>query len=815
VAEKSPTAARARRALVNAAIALAAAVLAATVAARVGHPGELAGSLDAPRRYEAVATGGLEQADRAVRTRPLVPLIVHAVSSPRSTLRAPLLGLGRLVDPDGNETRRAFRAMNLVFTVLLAWLISALLDACSASAPVKAIAVFGAFATTAMARAPAFQPVQVDLGALVFLTTALVSIVIGRRWAIVPATMLAVAASEVGVIATVFGATRDWRRGVPRRTLAGTFAPSVVTFLVLQIWARLAGDPASTGALGAPTSGARLLLDPTYLLLAGYGALTVFGGLSLLVVARALAGRVRAADGREWLVYLGSLILVSLVTDQGARAVLVYALPAVAVLFSKAAGRDDWRGLALGVALATLGTQAIGAPMTDLEYLTASAPDLAITNGVFLERHATVIWTVRFGLVAWLISWMGRGGKASLAAYGVGASVLVATLGNLSGLIPVRDGLGWDGLDYVRMMQLGFGEGTPSTRLRPVVLLINGEVDNRVFLDPLAAFRAMNLVYAFVLAVILADLCRRYGASTAATVTLVVNLFLCISVAKMFAFYPVLVDLGAYTFMTACVWAIVTGRRLLVVVTSVLAVLSREFGAVNVLFGIARDLRTGRSLPVVAATYAPAVAAFFWIRRVAAGSSQGAELDERVLSVGALVTTLVSNVRWWSDPAYVALWGYFLATLFGGLSLVALTTPRPWTSWLRSEPEWLAFMAPLVATAALGTLDMWRYSAFLLPALPAFWARYMADVPRGRQAPLLVAVTAATVATERPWQHMDVESYFRDWFPYYIVVNDPAAAGGTLWPAWGYYAAVAIASLGVLVVARHRRRRRPSTSRRP
>jgi hypothetical protein len=37
---------------------------------------------------------------------------------------------------------------------------------------------------------------------------------------------------------------------------------------------------------------------------------------------------------------------------------------------------------------------------------------------------------------------------------------------------------------------------------------------------------------------------------------------------------------------------------------------------VTLLFGVVRDLRQRRSLLVIAATYAPAVAAFFWVRRV-------------------------------------------------------------------------------------------------------------------------------------------------------------------------------------------------------
>ena len=65
---------------------------------------------------------------------------------------------------------------------------------------------------------------------------------------------------------------------------------------------------------------------------------------------------------------------------------------------------------------------------------------------------------------------------------------------------------GYDGEVYVQMLQNGYEAGNPSTRLRPVVLAINAVADRWIYHDPVAAFRAMNLVYAFALAVILADL---------------------------------------------------------------------------------------------------------------------------------------------------------------------------------------------------------------------------------------------------------------------------------------------------------------------
>jgi hypothetical protein len=402
---------------------------------------------------------------------------------------------------------------------------------------------------------------------------------------------------------------------------------------------------------------------------------------------------------------------------------------------------------------------------------------------------------------------------AWLLGIGLAATLLLVALTEITGLIPVNNGYGYDGEHYARMLEAGFKRGTPSMRLRPVVLLINDEVNYHVFHDPLATFRAMNLVYAFALAIVLAGLCLRYGATPAAAAALVVNLFLCISVAKMFAFYPTLVDLGAYVFLAASVWAIVSGHRLAIVLSTVLAVLSREFGAVAVLFGVVRDLRLRLSPLVVAFTYAPAVAAFFWIRYFAATYSSGAEANEPVLSATGVVAALLRNREWWLDPMYVGFSLYFLATLFGGVSLLLMTAVRPLASHLREEPEWLAMIVPLVIVTALGYVDMWRYGAFLVAVVPPLWAWAVASVPARRQWLLLAGVTLATIATQRPWQQMDLTSYFRDWFPYFLVVQDRASAPQALWPSWRYYLLIAIASFLLVIVLRVRTATAPHPSR--
>lgn len=391
-----------------------------------------------------------------------------------------------------------------------------------------------------------------------------------------------------------------------------------------------------------------------------------------------------------------------------------------------------------------------------------------------------------------------------LIALGVLAAFLLLLLSVLSGRILVNEGYGYDGQYYVKMMQSGFSAGTPSMRLRPLVLVINRAVDSAVFHDPLRTFRAMNFVYAGMLAIGLSVLCLQYGATHLATTVLIISLFLSISVSKMFAFYPTIVDLGAYAVITFAVCAVVLGRRGPIAITTVLAVVSREFGAAVVLFGIVRDRRLGRSVLATVVTFAPAVMAFFWIRSISAHYSTAQQLKEPVLSLSGVIGALLTNVRWWSDPLFVIFSVYFVVTLFGGVSLFLLATRRPLAHRLRQEPEWLAIVVPILAAGALGPFDMWRYWAYMIPAIPVFWSWSLSAIEPRRRGWLFAAVVLATLATQRPWHRMDRDpSYFRDWFPYYLVINDPESKTASLWPVWGVYLSVAAASwLGVAAVAR-------------
>jgi hypothetical protein len=133
----------------------------------------------------------------------------------------------------------------------------------------------------------------------------------------------------------------------------------------------------------------------------------------------------------------------------------------------------------------------------------------------------------------------------------------------------------------------------------------------------------------------------------------------------------------------------------------------------------------------------------------------------------------------------VASYVYFAVTVYGGVSLVLVTRAAQCLRLLRQEPEWVTFAAPILAASAVGSADLWRYLAFLLPLVVVLFARLSATWTRDRAITLCCLAAAATWLTQRPFASMDLVAYFRDWFPYYAVLDRVPIEGGVqLWPRW-------------------------------
>jgi hypothetical protein len=371
------------------------------------------------------------------------------------------------------------------------------------------------------------------------------------------------------------------------------------------------------------------------------------------------------------------------------------------------------------------------------------------------------------------------------------AMVIYGALHIPLGRIPVANGAGWDGIDYVAMLDNGWAAGGPNTQLRPLVVWLTQPAYALVS-SPAQAFDVTNYVFTGLLAFLFSLLMEWYGASSLARWIAIV----CISLSNAYrlpAYYPVLIDLGGHAMMVLAIWHIIAGPRWAAGLASIAAVLSREYAPVVLIFGVWRDRRLHVPVKTILATYLPAAVIYLAVRMV---------VDARSPAEGNTLQTFVRNLGLWTGPLFPAFYVYFLLTIAGGVSLVLAAQPQRWWRLLREEPEWLGFALPIVLVTAFVGIDIWRYLTALTPLIVVLFARCSREW-RGRETVVLMsAVVVLTLVTQMPFQGMDLTRYFTEWFPYYAWTNTAPGdvTPAMLWPGWTWRFAAVSLSLCVLVV---------------
>jgi hypothetical protein len=380
---------------------------------------------------------------------------------------------------------------------------------------------------------------------------------------------------------------------------------------------------------------------------------------------------------------------------------------------------------------------------------------------------------------------------------------LFAVINLLSGRVEANDGLGWDGRQYAHMVTDRVVDGTASTQTRPLLPLLT-RIPFSAGLDIIPAFQLMNALYAVVLYFFLCLILDLYDVATAYKAYFVVTVALCIATSRMFAFYPVQIDLGVLAAMSAATYVLLTRTGWAASAAAIIAVTTREFGAVLAVFGFHREVRLARGFLRPLLTYAPAVGVLFLIRRWADTTNLG----DRDRGVPTPIE-LLAGLSLWRDPPFVVFFVYFLVTLLGGVTALLVLRPVWCIRTFAHVPELATFAALIVSAAAVG-IDIWRYLVFMLPAIAILYASYIRDHRPGPA--LLTAAFILTLVTQQPFAQMDMTRYFRDWFPAYVYRTDDATAA--FWSAWWVRIAITVAgvlTLGIMQRAAPRRDVRPAT----
>ena len=364
---------------------------------------------------------------------------------------------------------------------------------------------------------------------------------------------------------------------------------------------------------------------------------------------------------------------------------------------------------------------------------------------------------------------------------------------NSTGRITVSEGRGWDGAAYVDMLRYGLVDHASNERLRPLVVAFDRPLywlSDRSIPGAIDAFASMNVLYLAWLSAAVLLLASAYRASLAAQLFLAINLPLCVATAKFFAYYPTLVDLGAYAVIMTAMYAVAVARKpVLSGVLAVLAAVSREFGLMVAIFGIHRETRLTRQPLRALAIYAPAVIASFGLRYFVS----------RLPGFGVLKPSdFRDNLQFWSDQTFIAFFFYFCLTVFGGISILIAARPAQCVRFLRREPEWLTYVAPIVGMAAVGSYDQWRYLAYALPFVVVLLAACDAEWTMANRVWSFLIATVATLVTQRPFEQIAESTYFSHWFPYYVIPSAAPDDLERLWLYWGRLMMVAAISLWLI-----------------
>jgi hypothetical protein len=383
-------------------------------------------------------------------------------------------------------------------------------------------------------------------------------------------------------------------------------------------------------------------------------------------------------------------------------------------------------------------------------------------------------------------------------ALGVVAMLIFIGLHVTTGRLEVGSGAGWDGMDYARMLRDGWSSGSVHTRLRPLVVWLAAPLYALVR-QPVMTFDAMNVVYTGLFAVTLSMLLMRYGASRFVRLVTIVCIVLT-NHFRLFAFYPVLVDLGACLVMTLALLLILDGPRWAAAAACIAAVLAREYAPIVVCFGIHRDIRRGVPLASTIATYAPAALVWGALRVVVMRTAVGPEDP-------TTVATFLGNARVLGDPLFIALFLHAVITVAGGLSMIVTAHLRRCWQFITREPEWVSYTVPLLLVTALGGADLWRYLTPLLPPVAVLYARCAQEWKPRTQVVLAVVAIVLTLWTQQPFAPMDSARYFAEWFPYYIRAGlyPFATPPPSIWPEWGWRLAMVGLVMCVLAVYANRR----------
>lgn len=257
----------------------------------------------------------------------------------------------------------AFLVMNVLYMAILALALSLLFASYNPDVGARTFFIANMFLCIAVAKGIAYYPVTVDAGALALLTLTTYAIVQDRPWWVLPAGVAAAVTREFSIAVLIFGVCRSLRRREPLWRLTAVYGLPLAVYFG---WRAMVTAHFGAGVNAAQLRTAadladnlQLWRDPLFGAFFVYFALTVFGGISLFLVA-APGPWVRLLRREpEWLAYVGLVLAPAVVGSADIWRYLAFLAPVAAVWFAVAARDHDLPGRRLALAAALTGATVV------------------------------------------------------------------------------------------------------------------------------------------------------------------------------------------------------------------------------------------------------------------------------------------------------------------------------------------------------------------------------------------------------------------------------------------------------------------------
>jgi hypothetical protein len=382
-----------------------------------------------------------------------------------------------------------------------------------------------------------------------------------------------------------------------------------------------------------------------------------------------------------------------------------------------------------------------------------------------------------------------------------GAVLLWTLMVLVTGRIDVHEGLGFEDEGFAGMVR-GFTlkGGDEPTRLSPLYpalawlpYAVTGDVARSLTIVDGAAMVVLVIGACLLIDDRRKDSLVHWRKDALVKVFVGFTLALLIAFGKLAAFVPGQPELCALATLMLAVALASPTRPLVTAAAHVAAVMAMPVGLVAPLYGVVHMARTRVPSARIPLVVAPAVLMWVFVQWWARGGVAGAISDFTPRAI-------LGSIDVWVQPLFLVFALYFLATVGGGLSLIAFARPSAWSRMTRRSPEALVLCAAVMAYAVVSGSAAPLAFGFLAPVWVLLCVEWTEFTEPRRLYWWLAAGVALTLITQRPLAQVDLTSYFVDWHPYDVYRGSAPLQYQQFWERWVPRFLVAATSLWLMAI---------------